>query len=55
MSREEFEKYVQGKIDKVAAMLIAERPDIAKNNPKQIGIMAKMMTFAAMNQAINNF
>jgi len=36
-------------------ILIKECPEIAKNNPKQIGKMAKMMVFDAMNKTIDQW
>lgn len=47
------EQYLQKKVNEVAKMLIKVDPETAENNPKQIGKMAKMMVFDAMNQAID--
>ena len=47
----DFEKFVQEKVNEVAMILIEKCPEIAKNNPKQIGAMAKKMVFDAMNLA----
>ena len=48
-------KMIQEKINMVAEMLIKECPEIAENNPQQIGAMAKAMVFDAMNLAIDTF
>lgn len=45
------EALAQEKINQVAMMLIEKCPEIAKDNPKQIGAMAKKMVFDAMNAA----
>ena len=54
MTNKEFENYVQNKVNEVAQMLIEKCPDIAENNPKQIGAMAKKMVNDALVQAATN-
>jgi len=52
-SNQALEQYLQEKVNEVAKMLIELDPETAENNPKQIGKMAKMMVFDAMNKAID--
>ena len=49
------EEMIQEKINQTAEMLINERPEIAENNPEQIGAMAKAMVFDAFKLAIYHF
>ena len=56
-SNQALEQYLQEKVNEVAKMLIELGIELdletAENNPKQIGKMAKMMVFDAMNKAID--
>ena len=49
------EVFLQDKVNEVAIRLIVECPEIAKNDPKRIGKMAKAIVFDAMNKAIVQF
>ena len=54
---DQLEQIIQDKIDMVAEALIQKYPEIAKNDPKQIGKMAKEIVFLAANVAadiVNN-
>ena len=54
---DQLEQIIQDKIDMVAESLIQKYPEIAKNDPKQIGKMAKEIVFLAANVAadiVNN-
>jgi hypothetical protein len=42
---DQLEQILQEKINMVAKVLIQQYPEIAKNNPKQIGKMAKEIVF----------
>lgn len=48
---DELEKILQEKVNMVAMVLIEKYPEIAKNNPKQIGKMAKKIVFEMANIA----
>ena len=45
------EEIVQEKVNEVAKILIAQFPEIAQNEPKRIGKMARMMVLDAAEKA----
>ena len=50
---DKFEELMQEKINAVAAVLIERYPEIAKNDPKRIGRMAKDIVFTLANVAVD--
>ena len=53
MSDNWLEEFLQEKVNEVATRLIKECPEIAKNDPKRIGKMAKAIVFEAASQAVD--
>ena len=49
------EDFLQEKVNEVALKLIKECPDIAKNEPKRIGEMSRMIVLDAFAQTVDEF
>jgi len=49
------EEFLQEKVNEVALKLIEECPDIAKNDPKRIGEMARMIVLDAFAKTVEVF
>ena len=53
MNTHEIKEYLQEKVNELVPALVAEYPDIAENNPEQIGKMAKDIVLSSAIAAAN--